>query len=940
MDAIRDQMETIQRNQPVTDVTNSDDEGDEVLGPRLVTLNNTTRAFLEAAFSGTMLNEECKKRVEKIGVPDCNQIRCPKLDGVMKAVLPKDAIKADGYLSRFQQFWLDAVAPLTAVLESTEAGDLMPEKAVSATQTVLYLMGNAHHQMSQERRKKLILKSNPSLRFMADDCKNFSDAAPMLFGESFAKQATTTVKQVKAIKKLHIPSEKKRFFLLPPQKLPKWPWGWSQEQSPKIPPVQREQPSNPLHQSPIPKRTRTVKSVCCTFFKQKRRLSPYFKFKCSSALSKEGYHNKFACWPNKGVHRELGHINTRSVGLTDSAGLSATLGISTTSNVSSTTNTAAGGAARPGINRDTVYVEQRGCECSSPPSEGVCLPDLSSPQEGRWLSTSGELESTEQVHCGGALQDGGLPHDKGPGETRRLASQTRPERCLFSGSNTSQSSEISPILLAGNSVPISLPPIRSVMCPLHIHQADEASSRIAAREGNTPDHLFGRSPNSMRLSKGSEDPGGFNQGFVPIFRPANQREEIAVDTNPGNSLPRLRGIYKSDGGVSAQGEVVSDPEGSQTFASKTATTVQQVATFVGMTTAAKQAISIGPFSSSSSGSDKQGGAIGCITGGSETVLPRDGGNLYRGQTRAVVVEPPSPKVQWHPTDSETSRHGDRDGCIIAGMGCNFERPRSENRGIVVSGRTPDAHQWSGATGSLSGNSSICQRPNQYQYSSEDGQYIDQSIHKPSRGDSFKNHEFISHSDIEVVHRTEDVSYCGAPSGKVEPGGRHRVTDSQGPLRLDDPSRPVCPDPESGGTIRDRLVCYPSNSPVTSILQLEAGSSSGSNRRFHSELAPSARICEPPMVPPPSYTGQDLTGPGTSSVGGPLVEDTTLVPNPPPTAERVPITDSNTRQHIDISNSGGIHHAIRGTTVGRLATIQQHCRTGRLSEGATTLLDSA
>ena len=157
------------------------------------------------------------------------------------------------------------------------------------------------------------------------------------------------------------------------------------------------------------KNTRRVKSVCCTFFKQKRRFSPYFKFKCSSALSKEGYRNKFACWPNKGVHRELGHINTRSVGLTDGAGISATLGISTTSKVSSTTNTAVGGAVRPGINRDTVYVEQRGCECSSPPSEGVCLPDLSSPQEGRWLSTSGELESTEQVHYGGALQDGGLP---------------------------------------------------------------------------------------------------------------------------------------------------------------------------------------------------------------------------------------------------------------------------------------------------------------------------------------------------------------------------------------------------------------------------------------------------------------------------------------------------------------------------------------------------
>ena len=69
-----------------------------------------------------MPNDDRKKRVGKIGVPDCDQVRCPKLDGVLKAVLPKDAIKADGYLSRLQQFWLDAVAPLAAILESAEAG--------------------------------------------------------------------------------------------------------------------------------------------------------------------------------------------------------------------------------------------------------------------------------------------------------------------------------------------------------------------------------------------------------------------------------------------------------------------------------------------------------------------------------------------------------------------------------------------------------------------------------------------------------------------------------------------------------------------------------------------------------------------------------------------------------------------------------------------------
>ena len=105
-----------------SEVGDSDDEMEGSSGS-LVELSETTKAFLEAAFSATMPNEDRKKRV-KVGIPDCDQIRCLKLDGVLKAVLPKDAIKADGYLSRLQQFWLDAVAPLVALLENAEAGDL------------------------------------------------------------------------------------------------------------------------------------------------------------------------------------------------------------------------------------------------------------------------------------------------------------------------------------------------------------------------------------------------------------------------------------------------------------------------------------------------------------------------------------------------------------------------------------------------------------------------------------------------------------------------------------------------------------------------------------------------------------------------------------------------------------------------------------------------
>ena len=79
------------------------------------------------------------------------------------------------------------MAPLVALLESTEAGELTPEKAVSATHTALYLMGNAHQQMAQEQRK-LILKLNPLLKSMVEDSKSFVSSAPMLFGEEFVNR--------------------------------------------------------------------------------------------------------------------------------------------------------------------------------------------------------------------------------------------------------------------------------------------------------------------------------------------------------------------------------------------------------------------------------------------------------------------------------------------------------------------------------------------------------------------------------------------------------------------------------------------------------------------------------------------------------------------------------------------------------------------------------
>ena len=114
-------------------------------------LSEATKSLLETAFSSPLSNLDHKKGVEKFGVPDHEWVCCPKLNPVLKTTFPKEAIKADGYLYLLHQFWLDAVAPLTAMIESVDDGELTVAEAVTTVQLALVLMGNAQQKRAQEQ---------------------------------------------------------------------------------------------------------------------------------------------------------------------------------------------------------------------------------------------------------------------------------------------------------------------------------------------------------------------------------------------------------------------------------------------------------------------------------------------------------------------------------------------------------------------------------------------------------------------------------------------------------------------------------------------------------------------------------------------------------------------------------------------------------------------
>ena len=170
---------------------------------------------------------------------------------------------------------------------------------------------------------------NPALKSMANDEKSFKNAAPMLFGDEFAKLATERVDQLKAISKFSKPEQKKsnRFFLdTTPKTLPGEVAGWEQKRPRTVPSLFEEQQ---LQTKPKQPRTETVKKFFSFKLYANRhsyRISPYWvqnkRTEHDIALNKEGYSSYGACRSNQVVHSELAPDNTGSVGSGNGPGIS------------------------------------------------------------------------------------------------------------------------------------------------------------------------------------------------------------------------------------------------------------------------------------------------------------------------------------------------------------------------------------------------------------------------------------------------------------------------------------------------------------------------------------------------------------------------------------------------------------------------------------------
>ena len=168
-----------------------------------------------------MKNTERRELRNAYALPKGDITKVPVLDPVLASECAKPTKTMDRSLSRVQNFVLDAVAPLSSLLDALNADevDISVDQMAGAVETALTLLGNASVQLSNLRRTKVLEEYDKNLLALVDGKETeFAAEAPMLFGESFPKKATDYLQQLKLLQRAKgKPSSSSVFWKAPRQ---------------------------------------------------------------------------------------------------------------------------------------------------------------------------------------------------------------------------------------------------------------------------------------------------------------------------------------------------------------------------------------------------------------------------------------------------------------------------------------------------------------------------------------------------------------------------------------------------------------------------------------------------------------------------------------------------------------------------------------------------
>ena len=160
-------------------------------------VSERTHQLLSDSCMRSLTNESRKRTRNWYNLPKVDTTRTPKLDPVIKTLASQQALSADKELARIQTFLLDAMAPISAILESVN--EMAVEDVREASITASALIGNANAKHSHLR-EKLVTAINKNLTPLVQDDSGFAEVVPNLFGPDFSKRAKKYLDQVKTLR--------------------------------------------------------------------------------------------------------------------------------------------------------------------------------------------------------------------------------------------------------------------------------------------------------------------------------------------------------------------------------------------------------------------------------------------------------------------------------------------------------------------------------------------------------------------------------------------------------------------------------------------------------------------------------------------------------------------------------------------------------------------
>ena len=267
-----------------------------------------------------------------------------------------------------------------------------------------------------------------------------------------------------------------------------------------------------------------------------------------------------------------------------------------------------------------------------------------------------------------SLQDGGYLDPTGPTESWGQDGESRSEGCLLYHSNPSSTPTVPEVHSGWQTLPILMPSIRPVLCPVDIYQSNETSDSSVEDLGYSNNNLHQRYVDSGAVQKCSNATLGSVD--IPPRSPRFHCQQGKIYSVPssGTGVPRAAGRFKEPPAQTAQRENEAYSQGGRT-ASTESFCVSTAALLV--SGEAECSFPSNTGSPSVLQESTRGSAKSSAPGRLELRSSLD--TVHRSPGGASLVAESPVSVEWEDSDSETGTDSDTVRCLTARLGGGMQR---------------------------------------------------------------------------------------------------------------------------------------------------------------------------------------------------------------------------------------------------------------------------